>query len=586
MAKDPNYPFEMTKVEQSVTEKSIADVMLESIQDEAIPSTAKAQAKEIERLYAASPVYEERSDHWRFLAQAYEGGPQYVNAGNLFQHERELDESYEARLKRAHYWNYCASLNDFVPDFIFRDPAERAPDDAIKDPFNDFAANVDRMGTTLPQFMRRVAEEARLYGLVWIACDKPAIPKGTDTSKMSLKQAQDQKLDKPYWYIVRRLEVLDYEVDQFGVYTYLKRLVSHRERKGNDWVVLDRVIEWTQSDVRTTTIDVTDPKKKKIVKRERLEHKLNMVPFVPVFNRRSKFVYDEGVSFLEDIAYQNRQVFNLTSLLDEFLYRQCFNVLVMEQDTAIPTRSTTAGEVGTANVIEIPKGVQNPPAYLSPPVDPAQFVQTERESVVREMYRQAVQDVTNEVLGGASGEAQNQAMSRTVPNIARLADELQLAEIQSLTIWAKLSNREWKGKISYRRDYSISTLMDMVLQLSGILNNLKILPPRFIKEEWKRVIREFDGRLSPEAMTEINKQIDALSDEDLIDRYMPPEPPASELMPTSKNLMQGKEQSAYRTDKGRSLATGDRSATKEGARDAQRRTSQATVREPDRKNRR
>jgi hypothetical protein len=201
------------------------------------------------------------------------------------------------------------------------------------------------------------------------------------------------------------------------------------------------------------------------------------------------------------------------------------------------------------------------------------------------MYRQAVQDVASELAGGSSGEAQNQAMSRAVPNIARLADELQLAETKALTLWAAMSNREWKGKISYRRDYSIKTLMDMVLQLSGIFNTLKIVPPRFIKEEWKRVIREFDGRLDSDAMTEIENQIDALTDDELIERYLAPEPPASEMLPTSANLMQGKQQEAYGTDQGRSLATGDRAATKEGARDAQRRTSQATVREPDRKNR-
>ena len=584
MAFDPDYPFEMTTVEQSVAEASIEDVMAGTIKEEGIPR-GRAHEKELERLYTVSPTYAERSEHWRFLAQAYEGGPAYISEKTLFKHEREHEDSYKDRLARAHYWNYCTSLNDFVPDFIFRDPAERSADESIKNEFNAFVLDVDRMGTTLPQFMRRVSEEARLYGLIWIACDKPAIPAGTPATTMSLQQAREQNLDKPYWYIVRRPEVLDFDVDQFGSYTYLKRLVSRRERKGNDWVLLDRVIEWTQLDVLTTTIDVTDPKKKRIVKRERLNHTWHKVPFVPVFNRRSKFMYDEGVSFLEDIAYQNREVFNLTSLLGEFLARQCFNVLVMEQDTAIPTRSTTAGEIGTANVLEIPKGVQNPPAYLSPPVDPAQFVQSEREAVVREMYRQAVQDVANEIFGGTSGEAQNQALGRAVPNIARLADELQLAETKSLTLWAEMSNREWKGKISYRRDYSISTLMDMVLQLSGILNNLKILPPRFIREQWLRVIREFDGRLDPDAMTEIENQIKALSDEELVDRYMPPEPPASEMMPTSANLMQGKTQEAYGTDKGRSLATGDRSATKEGARDAQRRTSQSTVREPDRKNR-
>jgi hypothetical protein len=579
MATNLDYPLALTPVRQSVTEQPIGDGAGRSDVEVTRAPTGKAAERELERLYAESQVYAQRKGHWRFLAMAYEGGPAYVTEETLFRHEREHHDSFTQRLKRAHYWNFCAPLNDFVPDHIFRDPPELKPDDSIRAAFTKFEKNVDRMGTSIDQFMRRAAEDARLYGLAWIGIDKPAID--PQRPPLTLQDDMDQGLDAAYWYLVRRPEVLDYEVDQFGSYLYLKRLVPTRRRAGSTWRALDRVIEWTQKDVRVTEIDVTDPKKRKLLPATTTQHQFGVVPMVPVFNRRSKFRFDEGVSCLEDIAYQNRQVYNQTSILDEFLYRQCFNILVREQDTAIPSKDEGSTEVGTSNLMEIPRGVTNKPFYLTPPIDPAGFIQGERDAVIREMYRQAVQDSVHEIFD--SGEAQRAASSRSIPNIARLADELQVAQVQALRLWAKASNLAWSGKVAYRRDFSITTFMDMVLQLSGIFNNLRVLPPRFVREEWKRVIREFDTRLEPDALVEIDSQIDAISDEDLVGRYDKPPAPgdvqAQGALPSAANLLQGVEQTHLGTDQRRALATGDRADTKEGVRDAQRRTSQPAVRD-------
>lgn len=562
-------PFEMSSVEQHVTETP-----LPAVAGADLPKGAAAQRRELERLYATSPTYAQREKHWRFMAKSYEGGPQYVGADTLFRHEREHKDSYEMRLARAHYWNYSAPLNDFVPEHIYREPIQRVGEGDIKSAFETFKADVDRSGTGIDQFMRRVAEESRLYGLVWIGIDKPVKPNQPVVTKLD----EDRLKLRPYWYLVRRAEVLDFEVDKFGTYIYLKRLVSSRTRSGDTWKLLDEVIEWTQVDVKVTVVDVTDAKKKRLVRRTLTNHDYGFVPFQPVFYRRSKFNYDEGVSFLEDIAYQNRQVFNMTSLLDEFLYRQCFNILAMEQNTGIPERAGTEGEVGTANALEIPRGATHFPAYLSPPTQPAEFIQSERDAVIREMYRQAVQDVANEMFG--SGEAQRQSMGRSIPNIARMADDLQAVEIKALSMWAKLAGyAEFTGKVAYRDDYSVTTLMDMVLQLSGIFNNLRVLPPTFVKEEWKRVIREFDGRIEPEKMLTIEREIDALTDEDILGRYaVPGDTQAQEAMPSAGNMIQGRMQQQTGTDKKRSLATGDSASTKEGVRDANHRTSQPTGR--------
>lgn len=546
---------------------------------DAIESRTEKDKKEIERLQSTHSDYDDQIAHWNFLLSSYEGGPDYVSELTLFRHQREQRDDYVDRLSRAHYLNYCQSIVDFVPEYIYKDPVEREADTSLQAQFDRFKTDVDRCGSDISAFWQMVAEDARLFGKVFVQVDKLPIPTNINRDELSVLQAAELGLDIPYFVLVRPMEVLDWRTDRFGNYLYLKRVENTFELVNGEYKDVRRYSEWTPLDVTITLVTVID-RKPVVLRREQSPNSWGIVPFVAVLNKRSKKRVTEGISSIRDISYQNRHVFNLTSLIDEFLYRQAFNILAMEKDTALPTAEQVEGDLGTGNVLEVARGANFFPAYISPPVDPAKFIQDERDTTIKEMYRQAAQDVASELYAGSnrSGDAAKQAFGRSVPAIARLADVMQGAEVRALRLWAKMQGKTWAGKVAYRDDYSITNLQDLLLQLTMIFNSLHVLPPTFIREEWKRIIREFDGRISQDQKEQIFAEIDQLTDDELVDLYSDQQDDieAQAGMPSAGNLIQGEEQKALGTDRRIGMATGNRSATKEAIPDANRRATGPT----------
>jgi hypothetical protein len=103
---------------------------------------------------------------------------------------------------------------------------------------------------------------------------------------------------------------------------------------------------------------------------------------------------------------------------------------------------------------------------------------------------------------------------------------------------------------------------------------LKVLPPTFVREEWIRIINEFDGKISPETMTKIKQEIAAMSDDEIVAAYLlaTGDNKAIGGVPSTANLTQGANQKG-KSDRQISLATGNRASTKERNPDANRRAS-------------
>jgi hypothetical protein len=136
-----------------------------------------------------------------------------------------------------------------------------------------------------------------------------------------------------------------------------------------------------------------------------------------------------------------------------------------------------------------------------------------------------------------------------------------------------MQGKDWKeGKISYKDDYSITSLLDLLLQLSQIFNSVKLHSPTFIREEWKRVVREFDSKLPHDSLEKIFNEIDKMSDDDIKLMFAnPADQKAAAGLPATSNMVQGKAQKALGSDKRISAATGNKASTKEKAPDANRR---------------
>jgi hypothetical protein len=536
--------------------------------------------KEIERLRSKGADYTANEADWRFKLRAYEGGPNYVGEDTLFRHAREMRVDFTERMKRAHYQNYCQPLVDFVPEYIFSQDVERSAPQDLKDEYEQFKKDCDRCGTELNSFMQTVGEDMRIFGMVYIQVDKPAVPADVNRDELSVQRAKELGIDAPYLILVRPLEVLDWRTDSKGNFVYMKRVECTTILSNGSWYDVERFTEWRPTTFKVSLIDVSDPKEPKLLQRGVDENNpVGVIPFVPVYFKRLKSNRDIGQSFLQDIAYQNRAVFNQTSLIEEFLYRQCFNLLAMPSKGGVPMKDQVDGHVGTSNVLEIPEGSTLKPEYISPPVDPAEFIQKEREMVVREMYRQAAQDVMSELMrpGRQSGDSAKQNFSRTIPVINKTADSLQYAERRVMELWAKMQSKSWDGgKISYKDDYSITSLLDLLIQLGMIMNDIHLFSPTFIKEEWKRVVREMDGKIAPETLAKIESEIDKLSDEDL-KLAMSAGQPGQTGVPTTANMLQGQKQTRLGSDKKIGAASGSKATTKEVLPDANKRARTGTT---------
>jgi hypothetical protein len=492
-------------------------------------------SEEVKRLRQTHELYDENAPQWDFFLSAYEGGPTFACGDNLFKHVRENDEDFRDRCRRVHNLNYCEPLVDFYTNFIYSEVIERHGG-SNEQFFSSFTENVNRKGDSIDDFMRGVSDDSQVFGMTYLLVDAPRKPQGIVT------KADEEAFNlKPYWVSVKPEEIIDWVVDEFGVFLYAKRkqLLDDFGLAGRTKV--ERYTEWDRVSVTVTTVDTSDPKEPKIRTVEPFTNELGEVPLVVGRYKRSKRHSFMGLSFLRDFAYNNREIMNLTSLLQEFLYRQAFNILAKEVDQMIPSNEAE-GDIGTANVIEIPKGAKFP-EYVSPPVDPAKFIQDERARITTEIFKRASQDLGGDLSNGerSSGFSQAQSFSRTVPFIASRADMLESVENRAMELTMKLVGKEWDGKIKYKDRYELTNLNDALTQLQIICRDLLIPSETFIREELKRVIREYDGKLPKEVLTKAEREID---DADI-----------KKWMGTQKEALVGKQASPAAQQKDKSTGT-------------------------------
>lgn len=459
---------------------------------------------EIKRLRSTHALYDEFAPEWDFYLSAYEGGSSFARRENLFKHARETDEDFNDRVRRLHNLNYCQPLVDFFTNFIFTEPIERdgGPD---SDFFNTFTKNVSLRGDSINEFSMQVCDDMQIFGMSYIMVDSPKIGENIVLSK-----AMEAELGiRPYWILIKPREILDWVVDPFMNYTYVKRMQLVDGMIGSTRSQIEVYTEMLPDRFVISRVDITDPSKPKYLGSEVVPNALNEVPIVVVKYKVSKKYPVVGLSFLRDLAYNNREIMNLTSLLQEFLYRQAFNVLAKEVDDSIPLADQQDGVVGTSNVVEVPKGAAYP-QYISPPSEPAKFIQDERSKIKNEMFLRAAQDTLTELFNGekASGFSQAQSFSKTVPFISTRADTLERVENRLMQLTMKMMGKEWAGKIRYKDRYELTNLTDALNQLLIIVNDLKVPSETFVRESLKRVVAEFDDKLPNSVKAKIYNEID------------------------------------------------------------------------------
>lgn len=463
------------------------------------------EQSEIKRLRSGHPLYVANVEEWSFFLSAYEGGKDFANGNNLFRHVRENESDYNDRVKRLHNMNYCEPIIDFFTNFIFSETIERngGSDEEF---FRGFTKDVNLKGDTIDEFMKQVCDDMQIFGMSYVLVDSPPTPEGVITKA----QEMDYNI-RPYWVLVKPVEILDWVVDPFMRYLYAKRVQLGDVVIGGKRISVETYTEMFPDRYVISQVDVSNRLKPVYMGRTELPNLLGEIPLEVAKYKKSKKEPYLGLSFIRDFAYNNREIMNLTSLLQEFLYRQAFNVLAREVDTTIPLVDQEDGTIGTSNVMDVPKGA-NFPQYISPPPAPAEFIQAERGRIKNEMFMRAAQDTLNELFNGekSSGFSQAQSFAKSVPSIATRADTLERMETRLMELTMKVMSREWTGKVRYKDRYEITNLTDALTQLLMIVNDLKLPSETFVKESMKRVVSEFDDKLPPDIKFKIRKEIDAM----------------------------------------------------------------------------
>jgi len=464
---------------------------------------------EIDRLRKTHELWRVYAPEWDLYLAAYEGGPEFATQGNLFKHARENQEDFADRVARVHYINYCEQIVDFFTNFIFAETIQRDGGD-LQDWYVNFLKDVNKKGDDIETYMRAVSDDMQIFGMSYTLVDTPYVqlPEGETLTKAD-EEAQGIR---PYWCLLRPDEITDWVVDDFDTFTYIKRKQMVNEVVGTEIKVVEKYTEWFQSQIIISRIDVTDSAKPIMMGKQIVTNTLGEIPIVVVRYKRSKRNPFMGNSFLRDFAKNNREIMNLTSLLQEFLYRQCFNLLAKEVEGTIPLKDQEDGVQGTANVLEVPKGAQMP-EYISPPSDPARFIQEERDRIKQEMFRRAAQDTLNELFNGekSSGFSQAQSFSKTVPFIASRADSLERAEQKLMALTARLAGKDWQGKIKYKDRYELTNLTDAMTQLQILGRDLGIDSETFFKNEFKRLVHEYDGKLPADLLAKVEREIEGMN---------------------------------------------------------------------------
>jgi len=480
--------------------------------------------EKLKLLRSTHEFYDVYYHDWKFYLNSYEGGNCVLTQDNLFKHARENDEDYLDRVKRAHFLNYTNVVVDFYTNFIFSDVIER--DGRDNDVFyQQFIKDVNRKGENIDNFMSQICTDLQIFGMVYVLVDSPSIDEisGADDGAIITQQFQEKNGIRPYWILIQPDEILDWDTDDFGNYLYVKRRQYDVKMLAGSKRKYEKFTEWYPDRIETSLVDLTNPENPELLEfRTAQGNNVGEVPFISVIYKKSKKYKDMGVSFICDIAGNNREILNITSLIDEFLYRQCFNMLARERDSLLPFTSADDSKFGTSNVIEYSRG-GDPPQYITPPAQPAEFLQTEREKIIGEIYRQAIQDLRSDLANGekSSGFSQAQSFSRTVPFIAARAETLERAENKLMSLTMKYYNdREWKGKVKYKDDYSVTNVSDATSHLLKLFKELALPSKTFAVLELKRLVQTLDGKIATEDLSKVFSEIDSLDFNDWQDKVI------------------------------------------------------------------
>lgn len=424
-----------------------------------------------------------RNDEYELLHDAYYGTGMFAAGGALQKHPREDTKNYTFRQQLSYFLNHTAPIINACVDPIFKDTISRDYNES--ELFETFLNDVDRLGTTLQEFMRYNSTQAKIYSVMYILVDNVS-----EIGETVADQVNNRQL--PYLVAIEPKSVykwLTNDIGELDLFTYTTTVFDDEGKAKTQYH------EWTR-----TSWTLKNDEEKIIATGE---HNLGKVPIVQWFGRSSRKIDILPPPEYLAIARTNHQVYHLCSLLTQILNMQTFSTLTL------PDNGQGVDDItlGTNNVLMYPAESSHAPAFIAPDRGPAEIIMAVIKMLVDDMYRLSGINSVIGVQEAKSGVAKQWDFERTNQRLADFSVQCESAEKDIIELFELWTNMNVDYKCDYPREFKINDITDSLAQSQAVLdlglgsNTLKV-------ETGKKVLDSYMPNIEPETFDEIVAEIE------------------------------------------------------------------------------
>jgi len=377
---------------------------------------------------------------WLYYSDSYHGGNSYRQGRYLTKYYMESAEEYDSRVKQTPLDNHCKSVVETYNSFLFRTPPKREYGSIANDPALDsFFQDADYEGRTYDSFMRDVATQSSIYGVVWVMVDKGTANVGTRAEEL-------QQGLRPYVAMFTPENVIDWAYTRQPSGAYELTFVRIWEGSDDDYGYYRELTPELISVYRKARGSMQEDQAELL---EQYKNNIGKVPCVPVYAQRSR-IKGVGISDIADIADMQRAVYNELSELEQI-------VRISNHPSLVKTSDTQAA-AGAGAIIDLPNDLE--PALKPYLLEPSgsgidnilSSLGSKAESINRMANLGGTRATSNRVMSGVALETEFQILNA---RLSEKADLLELAEEQIWRLWALWQNKIWDGVVDYPDSFSI-----------------------------------------------------------------------------------------------------------------------------------